>query len=263
MLHEDRLPDKVEQTPSGVVPELAPAEAVVVPAPERIPFWGYDDLLLVMGLLIAAIVVVGLIAGAFVAFHPKMQTDPTPLLLPTQLAVYALIYFIFRLVFGVKYHKPVFRSLGWRRSSLNLAVAAAGGVALAFALSGIASVLHTPKVDNPFEKLLSSRTMLLSFGLIAVTLAPLFEELLFRGFIQPLLSRTFGVIAGIVLTAALFGSLHAPEYSWAWQYALFISLAGVVFGWLRARTDCIVPSTVMHGCFNAVSFAALLFSKNI
>ena len=88
---------------------------------------------------------------------------------------------------------------------------------------------------------------------MAVVVAPFFEELFFRGFFQPLFSRTFGTIAGIVLTAVLFGSLHGLEYSWAWQYALFISLAGAVFGWLRARTGSIIPSTVMHGCFNAVS----------
>ena len=85
----------------------------------------------------------------------------------------------------------------------------------------------------------------------------------FRGFIQPLLSRSLGTVAGILLTACLFGALHGFEYQWVWQYALFITAAGVVFGWLRARTNSIIPSTIMHGCFNAVSVIALAFGKNI
>jgi hypothetical protein len=96
---------------------------------------------------------------------------------------------------------------------------------------------------------------------MAVTIAPLFEELFFRGFIQPLLSRTFGVAAGVVLTAALFGGLHAPEYSWAWQYALAVSIAGAVFGWVRARTQSIIPSTIMHGSYNLVFIVGLLLMK--
>ena len=254
------LPDEIGQAPAEAFPESAQTQVPATAIFERVPFWGYEDLLLVLGLLIASVVVMGALVGLLLKMFPKMQDDSTPLLLPTQVALYVVIYLIFRLVFGLKYHKPVFRSLGWRRTSTNLGFAAVGGVLLAFALSPLAYVLHTPTVD-PFEKLLSSRVILVLFGIIAITIAPLFEELFFRGFIQPLLSRTFGPLAGVVGTAVLFGSLHGPEYSWAWQYALFISLVGAALGWLRARSNSIVPSTVMHGCFNAVSFVGLLLSK--
>jgi uncharacterized protein len=105
--------------------------------------------------------------------------------------------------------------------------------------------------------------MLIFFGLIAIVFAPVFEELFFRGFVQPLLSRTLGTLAGIVITALLFGALHGFEYSWVWQYTVFISLVGIVLGFVRARTGSTIPSTVMHGFFNAVSVVALAFGKNI
>jgi hypothetical protein len=138
-----------------------------------------------------------------------------------------------------------------------------GGVVLAFVLSALGDLFKTPKIALPFEKLTNTPASLTFFAIVAIVLAPFFEELFFRGFVQPLLSRTFGTVAGILITAGLFGALHGFEYSWVWQYALFISLAGAVFGWLRARTNSIVPSTVMHGCFNAVSVVALAFGKNI
>ena len=74
--------------------------------------------------------------------------------------------------------------------------AVGGGIVLAFAVAALAAVLKTPKVESPIESLLKSPVLLTCFGIMAVTLAPFFEELFFRGFIQPLLSRTFGFVGG-------------------------------------------------------------------
>ncbi len=265
-------PEEVENAPVELTPEAVPeptpelllAQGQAVDAlPERAPFWGYTDLALVMGLLFAAMLIIGLIAAALMLSIPSLRADQTPLLVPMNLVLYGAVYLALRLVFTLRHNRPVFRSLGWRRPGINLVAMGIGGIVLAFVLSALASALHTPKIPTPFDKLTSTPFEFVIFGVMAVAIAPLFEELFFRGFIQPLLSRTFGTIAGILLTAMLFGSLHLFEYAYAWQYAVFISLAGAVFGWLRVRTNSIIPSTVMHGCFNAVSVIALAFGKNI
>jgi hypothetical protein len=98
-------------------------------------------------------------------------------------------------------------------------------------------------------------------AITAVILAPLFEEMLFRGFLQPLLSRTFGIIAGVLITAVLFGSLHAFEYMKVWQYVAAVTVVGIVLGIVRVRTNSIIPGVVMHGCFNAVSVIALILQN--
>ena len=233
-----------------------------IPVSAREPFWNYADLALIIGLVIASIVLIIMGVGALAVFNPKLRQDPTPLLLPTQLLLYGFIYVAFRLVFRLRYGNPVFSSLGWRRSGVNLWVVGVGGALLAIVVSALATLLHTPKVPSPIDKLTETPWSLAVFGVMAVTVAPLFEEMMFRGFLQPLLSRSFGVMAGILVTAALFGGLHAPEYDWAWQYAVAVSLAGAVFGWLRARTGSIIPSTVMHGCYNALFVIALAFEKH-
>jgi membrane protease YdiL (CAAX protease family) len=38
---------------------------------------------------------------------------------------------------------------------------------------------------------------------------------------------------------------------------------GIALGVVRAKTDSIIPGTVMHGCFNAVSVVGLLAAKYI
>ncbi|MBV8833292.1 MAG: CPBP family intramembrane metalloprotease [Acidobacteriaceae bacterium] len=257
------LPDEPDEiTPAPVIEsEAAKLEPFALKSPAE-PFWNYSDLGLITGLLVASVVLILFGVGALALIKPALRNDPTPLLLPTQFLLYGFIYLCFRLVFGLRYGKPVFRSLGWRPSELKLWIVALAGPLLAIAVSGLATLLHTPKVDSPLDKLTETPWSFAIFGVMAVTIAPLFEEMIFRGFLQPLLSRTFGVVAGILVTAALFGALHAPEYSWAWQYAVAVALAGVVFGWLRARTNSIIPSTVMHGCYNALFVVALAVQKH-
>lgn len=260
-------PEESELPPPESREDVLPLEPVsTVPVdiplqPAREPFWGYKDLLLVMGLLTASTSVILVIVGLIVGFNQRLRDDPTPLAVPVQFLLYGLVYLCFWLVLGLRYKQPVMKALGWRRSSFNLIAAGAGGVVLAIAISAFASLLHTPKVPSPVDKLVNTPLSFVLVALLAMIAAPLFEELFFRGFLQPLFSRTFGIIAGILITSVLFGSLHAPEYSWAWQYVAAISAAGAVFGWVRARANSIIPSTVMHGCFNAVSVIALAITR--
>lgn len=248
--------------------DISPAveAGTLVPPPiqdSREPFWGYFDLALVLGLLLASIVLITLGAAAAVVIRPGLKNDPTPLLLPSNVAIYLLLYLVFRIVFAARYGQPVFASLGWRHTKpAMLGIAALIGAPLAFAVDGVAYLLHTPKINTPIDELTRSPLMLVLFGIMAVTIAPIFEELFFRGFLQPLFARTFGVVAGIVITAVLFGALHAFQYQFVWQYVVAVSLVGIALGTIRARTNSIIPSTIMHGCYNAMFIVALAVTKH-
>lgn len=254
-----------EETPAQpeylpVIESVEPGmPAVFIPPPERDPFWGYQDLALVIGLMVAALAVIVLGAGVATFIWPHLRQDPMPLLLPTNLAMYFFLSLILKFVFSSRYGKPMLRSLGWRMTSPNvLAYAVLGGAALPFIISAIGNLLHTPKVSTPMDQIPNS----IPLAIMAVTLAPFFEELFFRGLLQPLLTRTFGLIFGVLLTAALFGGLHAAEYSFVWQYVVAIGLVGVALGFVRAWTNSIVPTTIMHGCFNGLQVIALVYQKH-
>lgn len=252
------LPEQTDLSRAEPVVEMPPALTVV-----REPFWGYADLALVVGLLgLAGIVITGAVF-AVAAFYPGLRKDPTALIVPTNLACYLALYLIFRVVLASRYGMPVFASLGWRRTT---GAAMMGGVIaavpLAFLVNAIAYLLHTPKITTPFDSIAQRPVLLALVGLMAVTVAPLFEELFFRGFLQPLFSRTFGVVAGVLLTAILFGCLHAAEYQFVWQYVAAISLVGIALGVVRVVTNSIIPSTIMHGCYNASFVIALALAKH-
>jgi uncharacterized protein len=254
------LPDPIEGPPVDAVA----TEPVVpeVPVEERRePFWSYADFLLLLGFIAAGFLAMGLIAFVAEASVPTLRKDPMPLALPLQIVFYVVIYLGFVAVFRLRYNEPTLKSLGWRPSQFNPILACICGALLAIALSALSQLLRTPD-NNLMDKLVNSWLTFVLFAVTAVLIAPFFEELLFRGFLQPLLSRTFGLVAGVILTSALFGLLHLFQYSLAWQYALIIFLAGAAFGWVRERTGSIVPGTLMHCCFNSVSVIGYLISAH-
>ena len=251
---QDSLREPLETSSS------APPFTTPVDPPQREPFWGYLDLAMMIGLLTASIAVLLVFAGLFISAHPGRQTDPL-FLLGTQLGLYVFVYLCFWATFKTRYDRPVFSSLGWRSSSFSPLLAVGCGGLLALLLSIASALINTPKVKSPLDDLTATPGMLALFGLMAVTVAPLFEEMFFRGFVQPLLSRSLGTVAGIGITAFIFGAMHAPEYAMAWQYVVSIALAGAAFGWVRARTNSIIPCTIMHGSFNLASVIGLAVSK--
>src|SRR5579883_3673841 len=127
------------------------------PAEQREPFWSYLDLALVVGLLVASVIVIGVVAGAIMFYNPKLRADPTPLMIPMNLVVYGALYFCLRGALQLRYGRPVFRSLGWRWTGSNPLLLILGGILLAFLISVGAAALHTPKIPTPFDQMTESR----------------------------------------------------------------------------------------------------------
>jgi membrane protease YdiL (CAAX protease family) len=89
--------------------------------------------------------------------------------------------------------------------------------------------------------------------IIAVILAPLWEELTFRGFLLSALAKSrLGFWAGAMFSNALWTSLHAT-YSWAGVASVFV--AGVILSWLVWRTGSIKPAIVTHAIGNMFALA--------
>jgi len=92
--------------------------------------------------------------------------------------------------------------------------------------------------------------------ILAVGLAPLFEETVFRGVLLPLFARRFGLGVSVLLTSAIFAGIHANLYATAPLFVVAVgcSLAYVYTGSLW------VPVT-MHALFNGINLLFLLVLK--
>jgi membrane protease YdiL (CAAX protease family) len=234
------------------------------PLPVREPFWDYADLMMIIGLGFAFMVVFCFPLVMLVKSESTLSKNLVILAAVLQAGLYLAVYLSVKVVFIFRHgKKSVFSSLGWRPTTFNLVIAGVAGVALAFVVSGLAALLHTPQVNSPIEQFTKTPGALIFIAALAITAAPIFEELFFRGLLQPLFSRTFGAAIGILLTALLFGCLHLSEYAMVWQYGLAITLVGLALGYVRARSGSLIPSTIMHGCFNSVSVIALVLAKYI
>jgi membrane protease YdiL (CAAX protease family) len=92
---------------------------------------------------------------------------------------------------------------------------------------------------------------------MAVLVAPVIEETIFRGYIYPVVARSFGVGAGILATGTLFGLLHAPQLWGGWMQIALLVIVGIVFTYVRAVTKTVLASYLFHVSYN--SFVSLAF----
>jgi membrane protease YdiL (CAAX protease family) len=132
------------------------------------------------------------------------------------------------------------------------------GVALSFALQGIAHFLPMPK-ELPMDRFFRTPGEAWALSLFGVTFAPLLEELFFRGFLYPVLARRFGLILAVLFTAAGFSLIHAPQLAHAWGPVLVIFLVGLALTIARALTKSVAAALIMHMAYNG-TLSLLLFA---
>jgi membrane protease YdiL (CAAX protease family) len=91
-------------------------------------------------------------------------------------------------------------------------------------------------------------------AVLAVVIVPLLEELLFRVFLQPLLTQNFGEKGGIVLTAFVFAWMHGQD-AFLPIFALSLVLGGLM---LRTqRLSCVFGVHALHNGLTLVLAFAL------
>jgi len=92
-------------------------------------------------------------------------------------------------------------------------------------------------------------------GLVIIALGPLLEEIFFRGALFKPLERKYESSRSIVigLCAVLFAGAH-----WDFRAMIHLALVGLALGFLRQLSGSIVPSALLHGTYNAVTFYLLV-----
>ena len=88
------------------------------------------------------------------------------------------------------------------------------------------------------------------FGILSITImAPLVEELLFRGAIQGhLLRKGMKPLHTILIASAIFGIIHMNPIQIPFAFAI-----GMIFGWLYYRTGSVVPGIIGHFINNSIA----------
>ena len=93
------------------------------------------------------------------------------------------------------------------------------------------------------------------FAFSSMILAPICEELFFRGFLFKGFSTKYGWKISLVLSSLIFSIFHG-------QVATLIPtfLLGALFAYLYQRTQSLFPSMILHFAVNSIGTCGLLFA---
>lgn len=243
----------------------APARLQYTGVTERFPVWTLADVLKVTGVVFVSLFFTSLITFLVVAALPafknvgsaQIATDAR-IVVPAQGLAYAItVWFIYRML-AQHYGVPFFESLHWRWPR-NWMLPLIGGVVLSVLVQMISSRLPFPKqlpIDMYFRHPLGAWFMAV-FGTLV---APVAEELYFRGLLYPSLVRRAGFGLSVVFTSLLFALIHSSQLGSAWAPVLVLFFVGLALTLTRALSGSLATAVLVHVGYNGTIFALMYFA---
>lgn len=135
------------------------------------------------------------------------------------------------------------------------------GVSTAYAIAVILGLIEMSGIipeswlqaqDSAYEDVNQSSALMqfLSVGLIA----PLLEEVLFRGLILGTLKKEMHPWIAIVISAVFFGVAHGTPIG-----IMYATVLGILMGWIFVKFNSVLPGFLFHMAYNCT----LSFSENL
>ena len=135
------------------------------------------------------------------------------------------------------------------------------GLPLGVAMQFLVGLLYLPfvdqhEVDAPARDLVNTahgaggKFLLI---LMTVVLAPVAEEIFYRGLVLTSLRRALPAWAAVVITGVVFGVMH-----FEWLQLGGLALFGILAGALAVKTGRLGPAILAHVGFNAIALVHLL-----
>jgi membrane protease YdiL (CAAX protease family) len=255
--------------------------------------WSWPHLLTFVFFGFASLVVIQVALAIYLASDQHLSQKQMQRMLesnPQFLVGSNVLWFAFLLLFlyvtlAVLRDSPFWRSLGWKRLDANPVAGKRNpwmyffsGCGLAifvgFASSRVKETGHVPMQD-----LFKSRSGAFLLMAMAVLVAPLVEETVFRGYLYPLFASKFsrfaerfgldspdalryGTAAGVLLTGILFGLMHGAQLGWTWDLVSLLTLVGLILTFVRARTGTVFASFLLHLGYNSmIAVSSIIATK--
>lgn len=150
------------------------------------------------------------------------------------------------------------RDVGSGLAGAGLIIVASYAVSTAAVAVARAILGHSPGTPQQIPSCLHGG-WLAAFSVLAVVLAPIGEETLFRGFLFKGLRRRFSFWPAALISGAVFGLVH-------YQSELFLLIipslvvVGIGLAWVYERRQSLLASMVAHGTFNLLGVVILALS---
>ena len=151
--------------------------------------------------------------------------------------------------------RPPSLTLRLRRSRIagrGLAIVVLGTLALSQALESLTIVLGVgpgPALDWIEQTMAGAPPIGVLLAVVVVgVLAPVGEELFFRGYLQTRLRRVWSAGPAILVTALAFGVIHGEPMHGVLAFGL-----GLYLGLVTERAESVVPAMICHAANNSLS----------
>src|SRR5262245_14970316 len=220
-------------------------------------------------------------------FVKQLAANPG-LTVVVNVALFLLVFLFLYVTLGLLQRLPFWQTLGWRKfRDVNPDIPTSrwvsfaffgGGIVLAITVAFVNAMIKTPE-HLPIQELFKNRTGAILLVSMAVFIAPLVEETVFRGYLYPLfastwarIARTFGAAVddaartgtriGILVTGVLFGLLHGAQLGWTWPLVAVLSAVGIIFTYARARAGSVYASYLLHLGYNSsLAISAIIATR--
>ncbi|HVM20661.1 MAG TPA: CPBP family intramembrane glutamic endopeptidase [Egibacteraceae bacterium] len=238
-----------------------------VPPVGDVPWSVGDSLLVLLVWFLVLVGVVGLVViPALQALLPEAAASAAALPVATGLLIVVTLAYV-----GSRYGGHVRRLFGsvpptWGSVGYGVLAGVIGLVVFAFLLGNALALLarlvegELPPIQEQFRQMAGQRQSvpLLVFG--SVVVAPIAEELFYRGMLFTALRRTMPLWPAMGLSGALFALSHFQ--TGGLQATLLVILIimplGMFFAWIYERKGTLVVPIVAHAVFNLVQVSYLV-----
>ena len=257
----------------------------------RIPHLGHAVLFLVLliaALLAAEILVLG-VSGSFKNTEASLQgMQNQRLQLIANMIGYVVALGFCWITFPALWHRSFLDGIHWNSAAVR-PLLALGGILLGFAAQAVTTLLPTPK-NAPMEELFRNPGLIWILAFFGTVLAPLFEEIFFRGFLLPGIAiavdylrlprssdpidaittldawraseefSTPALIGASIITSICFSLIHAPQLGFSWPAVALLATVSLVLCYVRIRFKSVAASTLIHTCYNFSVFVTLFIA---
>jgi hypothetical protein len=272
------LPPDPEMPPEVLTP-MPEMFALAPEPPRRVPNFGHTVLFFTVAtvvLILASVSAFAIAMGLHLMGHetPEQLLREPRLLIPSMAVGYLLAGAIVWAVFTYLWQQPFTQAVQWNFSVVRSRwpILLLSGVGLSLIVQFSSNFLPIPK-SLPIDDFFRTPGDVWMVALFGTFVAPIFEELAFRGFLLPSLASAWDWIRGrheatwtgaalvvsCTLTSIAFALVHADQLAHAWAPLAVLFCVSLILCAVRLLTRSLAASTFLHATYNGTIFTILFF----
>ena len=255
--------------------------------PVRIPHFGHVGIMLIF--VLSGLFAAGILMAVMARFHMMTSLESAKtdihLMLGSEAIVYVVMLGASLIFFPMIWHKGFFEGIHWNsETAMRLRMQLFVTAGICFVLAVVNGLLLPSPKNAPIDKIFRTPGAAWLLFLFGITMAPFFEEIIFRGFILPAMCTTCdwihekikhvpvrpldenghpqwslaAMVIGSLATSLPFAGLHAAQTGYS--LGPFVLLVGVsmVLCWARLSTRSLAASVLVHASYNFLLFSLMM-----